>query len=61
MDFIKAFLRNLAYLFIIGVIIYLIFPGMMKQVFQVYGALFGPIAIILVIVAALPRKSRKVH
>jgi hypothetical protein len=58
MEFLKDFLRNLVILIGIGVVLYIIFPDMMKQVFQLYGMLFGPIAILLVIVAALPRKKR---
>lgn len=57
-EFLKDLLRNLAFLVGIGVVLYLIVPDMMKQVFQLYGMLFGPIAILLVIVAALPRKKR---
>jgi preprotein translocase subunit Sss1 len=58
MEFLKNFLINLAGLLGIGVVIYIIYPDMIKQVFQFYGLLFGPIAILLVIVAALPRKKR---
>jgi tetratricopeptide (TPR) repeat protein len=58
MEFLKDLLRNLVFLSAIGVVLYIIFPDMMKQVFQLYGMLFGPIAILFVIVAALPRKKR---
>jgi tetratricopeptide (TPR) repeat protein len=57
MEFLKDLLRNLAILIAIGIVLYIIAPDMMKQVFQLYGMLFGPIAILLVIVAALPRKK----
>jgi tetratricopeptide (TPR) repeat protein len=57
MEFLKDLLRNLAFLIAIGVVLYIIAPDMMKQIFQVYGALFGPIAIFIVIVAAIPRKK----
>jgi tetratricopeptide (TPR) repeat protein len=57
MEFLKDLLRNLAILIALGIVLYLIFPDMMKQVFQLYGMLFGPIAILFVIVAALPRKK----
>jgi len=57
-EFLKDLLRNLAFLIGIGVVLYIIAPDMMRQVFQLYGMLFGPIAILLVIVAALPRKKR---
>jgi hypothetical protein len=59
MDFLKDLLRNLALLLIIGVVLFILFPDTMKQVFQLYGALFGPLAIILLVVAALPRKRRR--
>jgi hypothetical protein len=59
MDFLKGLLRNLALLLIIGVVLFILFPDTMKQVFQLYGALFGPLSIILVVVAALPRKRRR--
>jgi hypothetical protein len=58
MEFIKHFLRNLVILIAIGVVLYIIAPGMMKQVFQLYGKLLGPLIIIVVIVVALPRKNR---
>ena len=58
MEFLKDLLRNLAFLIAIGIVLYIIAPDMMKQVFQLYGMLFGPIAILLVIVAAVPRKKR---
>jgi tetratricopeptide (TPR) repeat protein len=59
MGFIKDFIRNLVILIAIGVVLFIIAPDMMKQVFQLYGALLGPVAIIAVIVAALPRKKRR--
>ena len=58
MEFLKGFLRNLGLLLIIGLVLYVLFPDMMKQIFQLYGALLGPITIIVIIVAALPRKKR---
>ena len=59
MQFFKDFLRNLGLLIIIGVVLYFIAPKMMSQVIQLYGALFGPVAILLVIVFALPRRRRR--
>ncbi len=56
MRFFKAFVRNLILLIIIGIVLFGLFPDQMGQIFQLYGALFGPIAILIVIVAALPRK-----
>ncbi len=61
MEFIKGLIRNLVLLIIIGLILFLVFPSMMKQVFQLYGALFGPIAIIIIIAAAFPQKKHSKH
>ena len=58
MQFLKDFLKNLTLLIVISVVLLILFPDMMRQVFQLYGALFGPLAIILVMVIALPRKRR---
>lgn len=58
MQFLKDFLRNLAILVIIGIFLLIAAPDMMRQVFELLGALFGPILILLVVVAALPRKRR---
>ncbi len=58
--FFVELLKNLGFLIAFGIIIYILFPDMMRQVFQLYGALFGPVIIILLIViAALPRKKRR--
>ncbi len=57
MTFLKGFLTNLLILTAIGAVLFIAAPDMMKQVFQLYGGLFGPgIVIVLIIVAALPRK-----
>jgi uncharacterized membrane protein YccC len=61
MQFLKDFLRNLVLLLIIGLVLFIIFPDMMNQVFQLYAAFLGPIAILILIVAALPRRKRKRH
>lgn len=58
MRFLKDFLRNLGLLLVIGLVLYVLFPDIMRQVFQIYGALFGPVVILIIIVAALPRKRR---
>lgn len=58
MDFLKGLLKNLAFLLAIGVVLFILFPNQMSQVFQLYGAIFGPIAILILIVAAMPRKKR---
>jgi len=59
MTFLKDLLRNLLILGAIIFVMFIIYPDIMKQVFQVYGALFGPLAIIMLIVFALPRPRRK--
>ena len=58
MRFFLDLLRNLGLLLIIGLALFIIFPDMMRQVFQLYGAIFGPLVIILIVVMALPHKSR---
>jgi len=59
MKFIDAWVRNLFVLFVIGVVLFLMFPREMKEIFGVFGAIFGPLAIIMLLVAALPRNGRK--
>ena len=58
LQFLRDFLRNLGLLVVLGVFLLVVYPDMTRQVFELYGALFGPIAILLVVVAALPRKRR---
>lgn len=58
MQFFKIFLRNLLLLFVMGVVLFIFFPDVMNQVFQLYGALFGPLILLIIIVVALPRRSR---
>ena len=58
MQFLKAFLRNLVLLLVIGLVLFILFPDITRQIFQLYGALFGPFALILVAIFALPRKYR---
>ena len=55
MRFFKDFLRNLGLLIAFGLVLFVLFPEFTSQAFSLYGALFGPLAIIIVIVAALPR------
>ncbi len=59
MQFLKAFLRNLVFLFVLGIVLLILFPTQMSQIYQLYGALFGPIALLMLLVAALPRKRRR--
>jgi len=58
MQSLKGFLRNLGALLIIGLVFFVLFPDIMKQVFQLYGALLGPFIVLILIAAALPRKRR---
>jgi hypothetical protein len=50
MQFLKDFLRNLVLLLIIGLVLFIVFPDMMNQVFQLYAAFLGPTALLIVIV-----------
>lgn len=59
MEFLKDFLRNISLLAGLGLIIYLIEPEMVSQVIKAYWLIFGPIAILLVIVFAIPRTRGK--
>jgi len=59
MDFLKGLLKNLALLIGIGIILLILFPNQMSQVYELYGGLFGPIAILILIGAALPKKTSK--
>ena len=58
MSFLKRLLINLAFLIGLGILLLVFFPDMMKQVYQMLGELFGPLVILMVIVAALPRVRR---
>jgi len=55
MKFILKLLRNLVILLVLGFALYLLFPGLMGEAFQLYGKIFGPLALLALIVAALPR------
>ena len=56
----RNFLRNLALLLVLVLLLFIVFPDMMKQVIGVYNGLgFLPIIILVLIVAALPRKGRR--
>ncbi len=57
MKFIKNLLINLALLVGIGIFLFYLYPDMMKQVFDLYGQLFGPLAIVMLIVFSLPRRK----
>ena len=57
MKFLLKLLRNVAFLVGLGIVLYILFPEMMSQVFKLYGAIFGPLAFLALIVAAIPRKK----
>jgi hypothetical protein len=58
-QFLKNFLKNLGFLVVIGIVLFFVAPDMMRQVFDAFGQLFGPLAIIMIIVAALPRRRTR--
>jgi len=59
MRFLINLLINLGGLLFLGLVLFLLFPDLMSQVFQVYGKLLGPgLMILLLVVAALPRRRR---
>jgi hypothetical protein len=58
MQFLKDLFRNLFILAVIGIALLIFFPQIMSQVYNLLGTLFGPAIIILVIVFALPKKTR---
>jgi len=59
MEYLKKTFKNLGLLIIIGVVLLLIFPTQMSEAFNLLGALFGPIIILILIAAALPNKKSK--
>jgi hypothetical protein len=61
MAFLKGFLRNLAFLAGLGLIIYLIEPEMVTNAFEAYWMILGPIGILLIIVGAIPQRRGTKH
>ncbi len=59
MQLLKDLLRNLILLAVLVLILFALMPTTMSQLFDVYGKLFGPVALLFVIVIALPRKRRR--
>jgi hypothetical protein len=59
MKYLKDLGFNFLILLVIGIALFVIFPDMMRQIFQIYGALFGPLIFLMVLVIALPRKRRR--
>ena len=58
MDFLISFIRRLLFLAIIFIILLFIAPDLMSQVYGLLGVLFGPLLILIVVVAALPKRKR---
>jgi hypothetical protein len=56
----RDFLFNLMILAVLGAIIFFAFPSLMKQIFGVYSGLgILPFFVLAVIIAALPRRTRR--
>jgi uncharacterized membrane protein YedE/YeeE len=58
MSFLKGFLTNLLFIVAIGVVLFIVAPDMMKQVFQLYGGLFGPVLVMVLIFVAAPAQKK---
>ncbi|MFW5714181.1 MAG: hypothetical protein ACOCYU_05865 [Brevefilum sp.] len=59
MKFLKQLMINLVLLVGLGIFLYVLFPDVMKGVFDVYGQLFGPLAVVMLVVFALPKQKRR--
>ena len=59
MIFLKNYLRNLGAMGLLILILFIIYPDLIKLMFQMYGPIFGPLAILFPIVWALPRRRGK--
>ena len=56
----KNFLINLGVLLGLGLIIFILFPDIVKQIFGIYNGLgILPMFILMVILAALPRRKKR--
>ena len=56
----KNFLINLGILIGLGLIIFILYPDIVKQIFGLYNGLgILPVFILMVILAALPRRKRR--
>lgn len=56
----REFIRNLALLAVIAIALMVIFPDTVQQILGVYNGLgILPVIIILVILAAIPRRSQR--
>jgi len=56
----KDFFRNLVILALVAIVVFLVFPDLMRQIFGLFNGL-GILAffVLMVIMSALPRKSRR--
>lgn len=54
MRFLKNFLVNIFWVFVFGLIVYVIFPDIIGLAYKTLGNLFGPLVILMIIVASLP-------
>jgi hypothetical protein len=60
MRFIKRFLRNLGVLIVLSIALLVLFPDLMRQIYQFYILLFGPgLCVLLLVASALPRWKRR--
>ena len=57
-EFIGNFLRNVAILAVIAIVLLIVAPDMMSQVYGVFGALGPTFVLLFIIGAALPRRRR---
>jgi hypothetical protein len=56
----RDFLFNLSGLVVIGLILFLLFPDISKGILQIYNGLgILPVFLLMVVLAALPRRKRR--
>jgi len=56
----KDFLRNLGILLVLAIIVFALFPDIMRQVFGLFNGLgILPFFIIMVLISAIPRRKRR--
>jgi hypothetical protein len=59
-EIMKAFLTNLIVLVIIGIVLFVLFPEIVRGILGLYDGLgILPIFILLIIVSALPKRKRR--
>ena len=59
MRFIKKLLLNLVLLAGMGILLFNLYPDTMKHVVSLYGQLLGPLAVVMLVVRALPDQRTK--